>query len=230
MKKNVIVKLVIFAFLMATITICNNNDVATFSNEAVVLGDENNKKFGEFIKSLFNKENKQKEEKVEEKVSEESIPATTVVVVEGPLSSDQYSILKTELLGQINAERSRRGLCTLEYSSYLDEIATQRVPELNQQWSHYRPNGSRGVFMISESFSEYRGENLAYVSYVDGSAADMKETAGIIFQAWMNSTTHRELMLSSHYNRVGFGVCTGKCPTEASEQVWFCVGFFGLTE
>lgn len=212
-------------------TICNNN-VATFSNEeAVVLGDENNKKFGEFIKGLFNKENKQKEEKREdEKVSEESIPATTVVVVEGPLSSDQYSVLKTELLVQINAERSRRGLCPLEYSSYLDEIATQRVPELDQQWSHYRPNGSRGVFMISESFSEYRGENLAYVSYVDGSVADMKETAGIIFHAWMNSTTHRELMLSSHYNRVGFGVCTGKCPTEASEQVWFCVGFFGLTE
>jgi len=95
-----------------------------------------------------------------------------------------------DLMEIINDYRIEQGLEFLEIDQYVCDIASQRSAEIVNDWSH---NG----FYILDHPSQYssRGENLARDFQTDLE----------IFNGWLNSPTHKDI-LDGDYN---FG-CIGK--------------------
>ncbi len=100
-----------------------------------------------------------------------------------------------EILDQINIQRARNGLSVLHMDAALLDTAMQRAAEISVYYSHTRPDGS-SCFTAFPSGYYTQGENIA-VGYF---------TADDVMNGWMNSTGHRENILSSGYSSVGVGV------------------------
>ena len=103
-----------------------------------------------------------------------------------------------------NEERSNRGLSGLTMNSLLIESATQKAKAMLKSdcWSHYCPDGkSPWDFFDTAGYDYvYAGENLAE-GFVDTNK---------LFQAWMNSPTHRANIINENFTEVGIGYATGK--------------------
>ncbi|MFZ1250769.1 MAG: CAP domain-containing protein [Candidatus Microsaccharimonas sp.] len=109
----------------------------------------------------------------------------------------------SELLSATNDERQKAGLVELRLSDQLSQAAFLKANDMfsNQYWSHVSPSGVQPWKWLGDvgySYS-YAGENLAK-NY---------STAPATVAAWMNSPTHRENVLKTHYTEVGFAVREG---------------------
>ena len=89
----------------------------------------------------------------------------------------------------VNNEREAAGLSVLTHDGVLDETALIRAAEITNTWSHTRPNGSKW----STLSSELKGENLG-----SGYATSARAIRG-----WMNSPTHKSLILHTEFTRCG---------------------------
>jgi len=112
--------------------------------------------------------------------------------------------IKVEKLFQLtNEERIKNGLKPLAYNEKLAKAAEEKAKDMftKNYWAHYSPDGlTPWDFILSSGYKyEYAGENLA---------KDFMFSDGVV-SAWMNSTTHRENILRSNYDEVGFGVVNG---------------------
>lgn len=110
-----------------------------------------------------------------------------------------------EMLNLVNEARAANGLNELWYSARVHEVSTLRAYELSSYYSHNRPDGSGFYTAFKELGLTYRkvGENIAY-------GRNMFETAEEVFNAWMDSPSHRENILNPNYECVAFGLCTLK--------------------
>lgn len=113
------------------------------------------------------------------------------------------NISTQDLLTFTNQKRQESGLKPLVMNSQLAQAAEQKATHMfaNNYWAHVAPDGTTPWFFIKNSGYEYlyAGENLARGF----------TTASDVVNAWMNSPTHRENMLSSNYDEVGFAIQTG---------------------
>jgi len=110
----------------------------------------------------------------------------------------------SEIIGLVNAERTKAGLPALVESGRLDKAAQAKTDDevARQYFSHESPDGkgNYNVLITEAGYPySYAGENLA-VKY------DSFEEA---VEAWINSPTHRANILKAGYKETGIGISIG---------------------
>lgn len=119
-----------------------------------------------------------------------------------------YSITENELLEDTNIERVRNGLSPLTLNSQLSAAARQKANYMFEKnfWAHFAPDGTTPWSFIKSTGYEYvfAGENLAkgFTSSKD------------VVNAWMNSPSHKENLLSPKYKDIGFAIQEGRLTGE----------------
>ena len=113
-----------------------------------------------------------------------------------------------------NKERRNAGVNPLIFNEKLSEAAIKKAQDMFEYdyWAHNSPSGKTPwVFIKSSGYKYvYAGENLARGF----------STAEDVIKAWMTSSAgHRENMLSSNYQDVGFAVKIGKLNGEETVLV-----------
>ena len=113
------------------------------------------------------------------------------------------NITVDELLTLTNQKRIEAGVAPLQLSRSLSNAATEKAAYMFEHnfWAHIAPDGTTPWHFIKNSGYEYQyaGENLArgFTTSVD------------VVNAWMDSPTHRENLLSPNYTDIGFAVDSG---------------------
>ncbi len=132
-----------------------------------------------------------------------------------------YSISQGELLTLVNQKRAENGLSPLSANPALEDAARRKASDMfvKNYWAHFAPDGSTSPwgFMKAAGYNyQFAGENLA------------KGFTGSndVVEAWMNSPTHRENMLSDKYQEIGFAIVEG---TLEGEETVLVVQLFGST-
>lgn len=97
------------------------------------------------------------------------------------------------VLNLCNAERRAAGLDELKAITTLNKAAAIRVQELPVLFSHTRPDNSEWYTVNPDTM----GENL----YKSGNVGD--GTPNEIVRMWMNSESHRELLLDPGFTSIG---------------------------
>lgn len=105
-------------------------------------------------------------------------------------------MLQKQIINLINTERMKAGVGILTERIDLTPASNLRAREASVLWSHTRPNGKQ-YFSVNDAIY---GENLAR-GY---------KTAGEIVRAWMNSDTHRAVMLDPRYKGASIGIYNNK--------------------
>ncbi len=110
-------------------------------------------------------------------------------------SSAQFLSIESSMLSSVNTQRVNAGLSMLTSSSQLNYCARIRAQELLKIMDHTRPNGTAPFTVLAENGVGYSaaGENIA-AGYpgVDS-----------VMNGWMNSTGHRENILSAKFTQMG---------------------------
>lgn len=143
-------------------------------------------------------------------------PTSVVPVVDEPSvdtpsesGADAYlATLATEIHRLTNIERSKVGVSTLAYDEALAAIATGHSEDMAQDdyFSHTTPEGCTLTcrFEAADYQASAWGENIAWRS--SGTMPEAKELAAHFVEMWMNSTGHRQNMLSTNYTNEGIGL------------------------
>ena len=101
-----------------------------------------------------------------------------------------------ELLEHINKERAKVGAEPLTFNATLQKVAFIRGSEVQDSFSHTRPDGS----MYHTAFKEV-GQEEKYYSAENLSAG--REDPLEVCQGWMNSQGHKKNMLNPIYTAAG---------------------------
>lgn len=116
---------------------------------------------------------------------------------------DSTSISIQDLLTYTNIKRQANGLAPLKLNAKLSSAADHKAHHMfaKNYWAHVAPDGTTPWVFIKDSGYQYlyAGENLAR-GFDSGQA---------VVDAWMDSPTHRENMLSPNYTDIGFAVLPG---------------------
>lgn len=101
----------------------------------------------------------------------------------------------------VNSERRERGLRALVMNETLTEAALERACEIRSRFSHTRPSGKPWNTILQKYHVSWRncGENIA--------KGNAKRNPQGIMNLWMNSSGHRQNILSPKYTQIGVGVC-----------------------
>lgn len=123
------------------------------------------------------------------------------------------SINVTDLLIDTNQERLNNNLSAVVLNDALSKAAAAKGAYMfaHNFWAHIAPDGTTPWNFISGAGYDYQyaGENLA---------RDFNDSQAVV-TAWMNSPSHRENMLNSHYTDIGFAVVDGKLDGEETTLV-----------
>lgn len=132
-----------------------------------------------------------------------------------------YSISQQDLLDHTNRARQEHGLAPLQLNESLVSAANGKAQHMisNNYWAHFAPDGTSPWTFIKDSGYGYvfAGENLAK-GFTDSRS---------IVDAWLNSPSHRDNLLSDKYKDIGFAITEGSL--EGSETV-LVVQMFGAQD
>lgn len=112
-------------------------------------------------------------------------------------------ISSQDLLLLTNKKRQQNGLSSLKLNAELNQAASLKGTDMfaKNYWAHSSPSGTTPWFFIKKAGYKYvyAGENLArgFTSSED------------VINAWMDSKSHRENILSKNFQDVGFAVVDG---------------------
>jgi len=139
---------------------------------------------------------------------------TKIISLKYPLILGYATNVRVEdLLEYTNLERQQLGLQSLKLDSKLNNAAYSKATDMfsNNYWAHTSPSGVQPWSFIVDSGYDYiyAGENLA---------RDFNNSKSVI-KAWMNSPTHRDNIISSNYEQIGFAVVNGKLNGEETTLV-----------
>ncbi len=121
---------------------------------------------------------------------------------------DNFGVYATDMTASriielTNQERASRGLGTLQSNAYLTSAAYAKANNMLelQYWDHFGPNGESPWQFIKAAGYDYMyaGENLAKGF----------TTSEGVHQAWMASPTHRDNIISPHYEDIGIALVNG---------------------
>ena len=107
-----------------------------------------------------------------------------------PLTQDEYT---RGIIALVNQAREKEGAPALSESETLDRDAAQRAYEIDQLFSHTRPDGTPYYTLDPEHMI---GENIAMV---------ISSPSERVFNLWMSSDGHRENILNPCYSSIGIG-------------------------
>ncbi len=105
---------------------------------------------------------------------------------------------KMEVLRLVNVERKKEGLAPLKYYYDGQKAGDTRAKEINQFFSHDRPDGRACFTALDDLNINYctAGENIAY-GY---------STPADVVEGWMNSPGHRKNIMSENFEYLIVGV------------------------
>ena len=105
-----------------------------------------------------------------------------------------YGLRITEL---VNEHRAAAGLAPVTYSAKISKAAQVRAVEIEQSFSHTRPDGRYFSTVFAEYGISYRysGENIAWG----------QKSPEEVVTAWMNSAGHRANILNAKFTELGVG-------------------------
>lgn len=150
-----------------------------------------------------------------------SVSLNYLQVVRPDVLGISYSISQQELLDHTNRVRQEHGLAPLQLNDSLVNAANGKAHHMmaNNYWAHFAPDGTSPWKFIRDSGYGYifAGENLAK-GFTDPKS---------VVDAWMNSPSHRDNMLSDKYRDIGFAVVEGTL--EGTETV-LVVQMFGALD
>jgi len=130
------------------------------------------------------------------------------------------SITADELVALTNSQRQANGLPSLSLNQNLVQAAALKGGDMlaKSYWAHTSPDGATPWTFIKQAGYSYiyAGENLA---------RDFMDTGSVI-NAWMNSPSHRDNVLSSRYRDIGIAVIHGNFQGQDTTLV---VQMFGTT-
>jgi hypothetical protein len=110
------------------------------------------------------------------------------------------SISVNSLVSSTNAARQASGLAALQVNSELATAAQIKANDMAMKdyWAPVSPSGESPWQVIQSTGYQYNtaGENLAYGF----------SSAATLSSAWLNSPSHRQNILNSSFDDVGFGV------------------------
>lgn len=113
------------------------------------------------------------------------------------------NIAVDQLLSSTNAKRAENGLSPLSLNSELSQAAAGKASDMfaNNYWAHVSPQGrTPWEFILGAGYNySVAGENLA---------KNFQDSQGVV-EAWMASPTHKENILKSNYQEVGYAVVNG---------------------
>ena len=104
--------------------------------------------------------------------------------------------IQEQILNLINQERKKNGVEILSFRPDILKASNLRAQQASILWSHTRPDGTQ-YFTTNDAIY---GENLSR-GY---------KTAKEIVRAWMNSDTHRAVMLDPKYKGANIGTYNNK--------------------
>jgi hypothetical protein len=112
-------------------------------------------------------------------------------------------ITRIDLTTLLNSKREQLGLNTLKESQKLDQAAALKAQDMVAKgyFAHQSPQGATPWFWFGQAgyTYTYAGENLA-VGFIDSPE---------VFNAWLNSPSHKANMVNPHYTEVGTAVLSG---------------------
>ena len=113
------------------------------------------------------------------------------------------NITVNDLLKYTNQRREEAGLSDLRLNEALTNSAMSKAGSMfkNNYWAHIAPDGTEPwSFILKQGYDyAYAGENLA----------KNFSTSKDVVDAWFDSSSHRENLLSANYDEVGFAVVNG---------------------
>lgn len=128
------------------------------------------------------------------------------------------NISPDEVVALTNERRTQAGLLPLSLNSTLSQAAQAKGADMLNKgyWAHVAPDGTQPwAFFTNFGYKyKYAGENLA---------RDFSSASSAV-EAWMNSPSHKENLLSSKYKEIGIGVVEGNL---AGIDTTIIVQFFG---
>jgi uncharacterized protein YkwD len=118
------------------------------------------------------------------------------IVRGGPSPEEQLIVL-------INAERTRRGLSALQINPVLMQVAEAHSQDMVNRnfFDHTNPDGQTPGDRLDEAGYAW----WAWGETIGGGFT----TPQAMFDGWMNSTPHRDILLSPDYTEIGIGYVTG---------------------
>ena len=134
--------------------------------------------------------------------------------------SFDYDLLNIEFQTLVNEERVIQGRTPLEVSRILLDIADKRSDEMAEYGDlrfkdengnlipHRRPDGRDWSTVFDDNSIKYKGwigENIAQI-YIGNGEVNEKDVATKLFQAWKNSPSHYENMMSHNFKLMAVGL------------------------
>lgn len=98
-----------------------------------------------------------------------------------------------EVFSLVNEKREEEGLDPLVWNKTLTKDASSRAKEISKKFSHTRPNGKEWYTLDEKNmYGENLGKNYS--------------TAQEVFDAWMNSESHKENILWKDFTQIGIAL------------------------
>jgi hypothetical protein len=151
-----------------------------------------------------------------------SIPLLYNIVTAGQLRVLGYStnINIEDLFSISNQKRNDNGLASLSLNPKLNLAALAKANDMfaDNYWAHVAPDGTTPWVFIMDAGYQYSaaGENLA---------KDFNTSVGVV-DGWMTSALHRDNVLNSNYQDVGFAIVNG---TLLGSETSLVVAMYGTT-
>jgi len=134
---------------------------------------------------------------------------------------ENSTLTQSEVLSEINRQRTDDGLPELHNSPALAQAAQQKAEDMfsRSYWAHTSPDGIEPWDFIENSGYKYSiaGENLARNFH----------STKMMVSAWMASPTHRQNILHTDYRDTGIAIVEG---TINGKQTTVVVQLFGAPE
>ncbi len=117
---------------------------------------------------------------------------------ENVVYASEFENYQDKVIELVNAEREKEGLQPLYTSDLLNSLGQIRAEELLEDFSHTRPDGTKGMKIID-------GYDISY-SYCGENIAAGSSNPEDVIELWMNSDGHRANILKDAYTHMGVGV------------------------
>lgn len=121
--------------------------------------------------------------------------------------NDQFMAqVEQAIFNKVNEERAKAGVPTLTYNTVMQKYARIKSQDMgdNNYFSHEDLNGNLITTQMKKDGVSYKawGENIAYI----GGNISADALAERFMTNWMNSSGHRENILSTNFSSIGVGV------------------------
>ena len=103
-----------------------------------------------------------------------------------------------------NNLRQESELESVTMDDAISSLATVRAEEISRTFSHTRPDGTRGLDILSDSGQYSRGEILGYSYY--GDIDNLPYIADTLTEGFKNSPEHLAIIMDPIFDTVGIGV------------------------